>query len=215
MRLTYVAKLCVLFALAAALALPALAFAHERRDVGQYRLTVGFIAEPPFEGQKNGVDLRVVLVRKVGDAEETEPVEGLEKTLQVEITHVPNGASQVFALRTIFRDPGHYTNDLVFTAPGQYRFRFFGDMKGTPVNETFESGPGRFNDMQSAAELQFPERFPEMREVAAAVKGALNVANQAQDSASSAQSVALVGVILGAVGLVSGLGSAVLVARKK
>jgi hypothetical protein len=29
--------------------------AHERRDVGPYQVVVGFLAEPAFEGLKNGV----------------------------------------------------------------------------------------------------------------------------------------------------------------
>ena len=77
--------------------------------------------EPAYEGQKNGVSLRVTKRDSI-----TEPVEGLEDTLQVEVTHLPSDTSREMPLRTIFGDPGHYTADLIPTAPGHYRFRFFG-----------------------------------------------------------------------------------------
>ncbi len=50
--------------------MPAFVSAHGGREVGEYELTVGFFVEPAYEGEKNGVDLRVV----TGDEE---PVEGV------------------------------------------------------------------------------------------------------------------------------------------
>lgn len=224
MRFSLALKLGPILAVVAALVLTVgTAVAHEGRDLGEFRTAVGFIVEPPLEGQKNGVDLRVMHVHKEGDKEELEPVEGLEKTLQVEITHVPSGASRVFNLRTIFRDPGHYTADLLLTAPGHYRFRFFGTIEGLEVNETFNSrsGGGGFNDVESSADIQFPERLPEVREVFAAVKGAQNAAEQAQDAAltsgdtaSLARTLAVVGIVLGALGIASGVGSAIVASRR-
>ena len=127
--------------------------AHERREVGAYQLVVGFLTEPAFEGLKNGVDLRVL------DRETQQPVEGLERTLQVELTYVPSGAAKVLRLRTIYREPGHYTADLIPTVPGHYRFRFFGSLAETAINETFDSraGGGQFDDVDAAADLQFQD----------------------------------------------------------
>lgn len=191
-------------------------FAHDSRNISEYRLTVGFLAEPAFEGQKNGVDFRVAHVHKDGDKEVLEPVEGLQDTVQVEVTHVPSGASRVFKLRTIFRDPGHYTSDLLLTAPGHYRMRFFGTIEGTSVNETFNSrsGGGSFNDVESSANIQFPVRLPEAREFEAATRGALDNAQtardevgDAKDSASSARTLAFVGIGLGVLGIAFGASS--------
>lgn len=186
---------------------PALASAHESRKVGKYQLTVGFIAEPAVEGVKNGVDLRVT------NTENNQPVEGVEKTLKVELIY--KGTSKTMDLRTLFRDPGHYTADLIPTAPGQYAFRFFGAIEGLQVNERFESGPGRFNDVESSGELQFPEKLPEIREIAGVVPATQKAAAEAQDSASSARALAVIAVVLGALGIVSGAGSAVLALRKR
>jgi len=192
--------------------------AHERREVGPYQVVVGFLAEPAFEGLKNGVDLRVL------DRETQQPVEGLERTLQVELTYVPSGAAKVLRLRSLYREPGRYTADLIPTAPGHYRFRFFGSMAETAVNETFDSraGGGQFDDVESSADLQFPERQPAMREMQSAVRGTQQTAQQAQDAAlaaqaglTSIQTFAIVGAVLGALGLVTGVGAVVVASRKR
>jgi len=193
-----------------------IAIAHERREVGPYQCIVGFVTEPVFEGLKNGVDLRVI------HTETQKPVEGLEHTMQVEITHVPSGAARVLRLRTIYRDPGRYTADLIPTAPGQYRFRFFGSLAETAVNETFvsRSGGGQFDDVESSADIQFPERVSTMREIQSAVRGTQQAAQQAQDAAfatqaalTSTRTFALIGVVLGALGLAMGVGA--VISRKR
>jgi hypothetical protein len=194
------------------------ALAHERRAVGPYQCVVGFLAEPAFEGLKNGVDLRVM------HTETQKLVEGLEHTLQVEITYVPSGAAKVLRLRTIYRDPGHYTADLIPTAPGHYRFRFFGSMAETAVNETFDSraGGGQFDDIESSADLQFPERLPALREMQSAVRGIQQTVQQAEDTAfaaraglASAQTCAIIGIVLGALGIATGVGTAIVASRKR
>ncbi len=194
------------------------ATAHERRDVGPYQFVVGFLTEPAFEGLKNGVELRVL------QAETQQPVEGLEHMLQVEITYVPSGVAKVLRLRTIYREPGRYTADLIPTAPGQYRFRFIGSITGTAVNETFDSraGGGQFDDVEASADIQFPERLPTMREMQGAVRGAQQTAQQAQDAAlaaqagiTSAQTFAIIGTVLGALGIATGVGAAVVATRKR
>jgi len=192
--------------------------AHERREVGPYQVVVGFLAEPAFEGLKNGVDLRVL------DRETQQPVEGLERTLQVELTYVPSGAAKLLRLRSLYREPGRYTADLIPTAPGHYRFRFFGSMAETAVNETFDSraGGGQFDDVESSADIQFPERLPAMREMQSAMRGTQQTAQQAQDTAlaaqaglTSTQTFAIVGAVLGVLGLATGVGAAVVASRKR
>lgn len=187
--------------------LPALASAHESRQLGKYQLVVGFMVEPAVEGVKNGVDLRVT------NTENNQPVEGVEKTLKVELIY--KGTSRVMDLRTLFRDPGHYTADLIPTAPGQYAFRFFGAIEGLQVNERFESGPGRFGDVGSSAELQFPEVLPELREMAGVVPATQKAAQAAQDSASSARTLAIAAMVMGALGIVSGVGATAIALRKR
>jgi hypothetical protein len=214
-RLPYVWLVAVLVTIGSLLT--STAAGHERREVGPYRFIVGFLVEPAFEGLKNGVDLRVL------EAATEAPLEGLQDTIQVEVTHVPNAVSRMLQLRTIYREPGHYTADLLPTAPGHYRFRFIGNIKDLAVQETFDSksGGGQFDDIVSAVDLQFPARLPEIREIASAVRGAQQSAQQAQDvalkgqeSGTSTRSLALAGVALGALGAVTGI-SALVAYRKR
>ncbi len=219
MHFLFIRKLWPVLAIIAATLLTTTAVsAHDRRDVAKYQFVVGFIAEPAFEGQKNGVDLRVT------NTETNKPLEGIENTLQVEITHMTSGTSKVFKIRPLFRDPGHYTTDLLLTAPGYYRFRFFGTLEGMQVSETFasRSGGGGFNDVESSSNIQFPDKVPEVREVTAAVRGSQNTAQQAQDAAlraddkaSSANTLSGVSIALGAIGIALAAGSMVVALRKR
>ena len=157
------------------------------------------------------------------------PVEGLEQTLQVEVTHVPTKASRVMDLRAVFEKPGDYAADLIPTAQGVYEIRVFGTIEGNEVDETFisQGGGGGFSDVLPASDLHFPEPLIGARELEGAVRGALDTAQQAQDAALSAQEaaaangnsatgiLAVLGIVLGTVGLVSGAGSLILVIRKR
>ena len=140
----------------------------------------------------------------------TVPVEGLENTLQVEVVHPGTGASRTMGLYAVFGMPGHYRADLIPTEPGVYVFRVFGTVEGVPVDESFQSAGagGQFNDVWTASELHFPNPQPSVRELESAVRGALTTAQQAQDAAlaagdddSSAEYLAIMALVLGALGL--------------
>ena len=157
------------------------------------------------------------------------PVEGLEQSLQVEITHVPTRVSRVLDLQPVFSKPGDYTADLIPTAQGVYEIRVFGAIEDSEVDETFVSrgGGGEFSDVLAATDLHFPKPLTGNREMEGAVRGALDTAQQAQDTALAAQqtaeasknsatgTLAILGIVLGAVGLVSGAGGLILAIRKR
>src|SRR5688572_7064793 len=117
------------------------ALAHETRNIGPYRVVVGWLGEPAFVGSHNAVDFHVT------DTRTTPPrnVEGLEKTLTVEVFQ--GGSTTPFrpAFRTRFGMPGAYAADVIPTREGNYRFVVRGNIEMFDVNETFESGPGRFD----------------------------------------------------------------------
>ena len=225
------------------------ASAHEHRTVHEYTFVVGFIQEPAFEGLLNAVSVRITKNQEAGGhgtqaqgqsedkkAEDQSggmsmgmsghghggmPVEGLESTLVVEVTHVPSGITRQMPLAIVRDDPGHYVAYFIPTATGQYMFRFLGSIEGNQINETFESGPGRFADIEPATPIQFPEGAASGRELESAVRGALESAQQAQDtalaldaaagsaqsSASTATTLAILGMALGAIGIaVGGIG---------
>jgi hypothetical protein len=212
---------CVAVVAAALVIFTNIAYAHERRMVGEYEFVVGFLVEPAIEGEKNGVDLRVRIPAEAEGGDPT-PVEGVEETLQVEITHVPSGVSKQADLRGIFGDPGHYTTDLILTAPGQYQFHFTGSVGDLEVDETFVSSEDTFSDVHPSTEFQFPESVPAARELESAIRGAQETAQQsadavaaAQDAAASAQSTATIALVVGAIGLLAGVGGVVLAFRKR
>lgn len=132
------------------------ALAHERRAVGPYQFVVGFTEEPAFLGGTNGVSLRVTDTRATPPA----PVEGLQETLDVEVTHGGLSRSLALEFETVFGQPGAYAAHFVPTAPGAYIFRIHGTIGDLAVDERFESGPGRFDEVQPVGALQYPEQVP-------------------------------------------------------
>ena len=159
-----------------------------------------------------------------GDA----PVASLEETLQVEVIHVASEASRVLDLYADPNEPGRYTAALIPTTPGVYQFRVFGEVEGTPVDQTFLSkgAGGGFDDIRPSDSLQFPEQLSGPRELESAVRGALNTAQQAQDAAlaasaeddndgSDASILTIVAIVLGALGLASGVGGSVFALKRR
>lgn len=169
-------------------------FAHERREVGKYTFVVGFLNEPVFADMLNGIDLTIT------NTETKQPVEGVEKTLQAEVTAA--GKTMPVRLRARFNQPGKYVGDFIPTQPGQYRFHFFGTVEGQAVDERFESGPGRFDDVESSSALQFPEKAPSAVELGRQVSAADATINQAR-------LFGLGGMVLGALGVAVGIAALV------
>jgi hypothetical protein len=174
------------------------ALAHERRAVGKYTLLVGFNDEPALQGQPNGIQVTVTV-----PSEANRPVEGLADTLKASVAS-GGGQPKEFPLRAQFGAPGRYVADFIPTRPGTYIFNFSGSIEGNPVNERFESGPGRFNDVEAVDQLQFPEAVPPANDVARAARAADDRAAAAEEAAASARSLAIAGVAVGVVGIVVG-----------
>ena len=128
-------------------------------------------------------------------------------TLQVEVTHVSSSVSQIMDLKEAWNSPGQYKAEFIPTSPGSYNFRFFGDIEGTEINESFESSNTTFDEVTPANEIQFPVKLAAPRETENAARRALDAVTEASDAASSASTATLLGIIaliLGVVGLVLG-----------
>ncbi len=197
-------------ALAALVALGALAgwrsaaWAHERRQVGPYILVVGFLHEPAYVEEMNGAVITVF--RNDG-----RPVEGLEKTLKVEVS--AGGASRTFDLTPDRNNPGTYVAEFIPTRTGTYVFRFFGTIESLAVDERFESGPGRFDEVVSKATLQFPSPVPSNGELAAQLQAraptqnatpAISASDEARQARREAERARARATVLGIAGLVVG-----------
>jgi hypothetical protein len=165
------------------------ALAHERRTVGKYDFVVGFLGEPAYVNQPNSIDLRV------SNTETKKPVEGLEKTLKAEVMF--GGSVMPLTLTARFGAPGAYNGNLIPTKAGTYIFHITGDIEGQKIDEKFESGPGRFSNIEDTAPLQFPVKVSAPLEIAANVKSA-------QDAAASAQTFGFIGIGVGVLGVIVG-----------
>ena len=185
------------------------ASAHEEKTVGKYHFVVGFGDEPAYAGEKNSVQLILA------DAND-KPVTDLTDTLKVEVT---TGTAEPLQLAMEpnfevgeFGTPGDYRAFFIPTAPGSYSFHFTGTIKGQKIDQTFTSGPQTFSDIDDPAQVQYPVKQPTGGQLAtradretARINAALTAErDQANDDAASARTLAIIGLIVGALGLVAG-----------
>lgn len=201
--------------LSALAVLPERTGAHEDREIlgDRYRLTVGFVTEPPYVGQPNGVDLRVVeLVPSAstpppGTTEDDNvvavPVRDLQSMLKVEVQ--TQDAAAPLELQPGSR-AGSYRAAFLPTVPGNYTFQITGEIAGQPVEETFGSSPETFPAVAPVTDLQFPITVP--------VGDNLNARfAETDDDIARTRTLALVAVAAGAVGLLGG-GLAIALSRR-
>lgn len=158
--------------------------AHETREVGDYTVTVGFIGEPVFTGQKSGLEFRVMR----GE----EPVEGLADTLEAEVIY--EGERRQLPISPRFGEAGWYQSVFFPTAAGPYTFHIFGEIEGTPFDESFSSGPDTFGEVEEATGGQFPVLLP----------AAGDTARDAEAGAAAA-TTATIALVVGGAGLLVGL----------
>jgi hypothetical protein len=106
--------------------------------------------------------------------------------------HVVSGKSVTKPVRAISAttDPGHYTADVLPSQAGQYRFRIFGTVENTQVNETFTSGD-KFGNVGPIAELSFPDSDTSTRSIEGSVKDLERVAADATAAANTARTMAM------------------------
>lgn len=165
--------------------LPNSALAHERRAVGPYTFVVGWLVEPSFVDQVNGLDLTVT------ESASAKAMEGLEKTLQAEIVSGGNAATLALPIAARFGQPGKYQAQVIPTRTGDYAFHIFGAVGATKVDERFESGPGRFGSVETTSAIQFPAK--------------LVSANDLSAKLDEVRTIGIAGVALGAIALLVGV----------
>jgi len=189
------------------LTMSAPALAHEERTVGAYHFVVGWGDEPAYAGLKNSVQL--LLSTKAG-----KPVTNLGDSLKVEVIF---GQQQMelpfepaFDPQEGFGTLGDYRAWLIPTAPGTYTFHLFGAIGKQKVDERLTSGPTTFDDISDPAEVEFPTKVPTGTELAGRLdreiprlNGTIAAArSDARDEASTAKTLAIVGIVVGALGLI-------------
>lgn len=159
-----ISRLIALFAVLAALVVPGIASAHEHREIGEYEFVVGFANEPAYENEQNGIWV------SVKNHETGAPIEGLEDTLKAQV--IFGAQTRDMQLTPAWDEKGVYTSQFYPTAAGDYTFRFFGEIDGTPVDEKFTSSPEGFHAVSSVGELQFPAQVSTNAQLQAQIRTA-------------------------------------------
>jgi hypothetical protein len=191
-RLLAILSVVMLLALGA---VPSAALAHERRTLGagRYDVVVGWEVEPAYVGERNAASIRI---SKAG-TNPAEPVAGVEKTLTVDIRQ--GAQSKKFVLRAVFGQPGYYVADIIPTRDGDYVWTFNGAIGDDQIAEKFDTADGKFNAVERSTRLEFPIAAPDPAQVTTDIQSA-------RTAAESAQTLALLGVATGVLGLLAAAG---------
>ena len=197
------------------------AFAHEARDVGQFKVEVGWATEPAFTGDPNAIQLFL------HDAND-QPITDLGDTLKVEASF-GDKKSGPLDIKPAFTDSegtkGDYRSDLVPTRPGKYTFHFTGTIHGQPFDESFTSSDTGFDEAKDDTAVAFPAKDPTRGELAQKIDRidprlvkAQQVAaagkKDAHDAKSSATTATVIAIVAIVVALVLG-GVALMGARRR
>jgi hypothetical protein len=216
--------------------------AHVLKDFGQYSVALGWSVEPTYVGQVNSI--QVVVKDKAGKPV-TDLAEGdLKVVVSVGgQDSSPLSLTNKFDEDTGLGIPGDYEASLTPTAPGDYTFHLTGSIHGQAVDETATSSDSTFNSAVEATDIEFPNKLPSLTEIttsldrinarlsaspapgasaapaptadaglADAVSAAQATATQARDAASSAL---IVGILVGALGVILGGAALILVRRPR
>jgi hypothetical protein len=216
--------------------------AHVLKEFGTYSVALGWSVEPTYVGQINAV--QVVVKDKQGKAVTDLADGDLKVVVGVggqQSAALP--LINKFDPDTGLGIAGDYEAPLMPTAPGDYTFHLTGTIHGQAVDETATSSDSTFNSAVEATDVQFPNKLPSLSEIATsldrinarlsasaapvasgaapapsadtgladAVTAAQTTATQARDAASSAL---VVGLLVGALGVILGGAALLLVLRR-
>jgi hypothetical protein len=192
-------------AVAALLVLAAPAGAHVERDAGPFRLTLGWVDEPPLSGEANAVE---VGVSEAGGGAVAVPA----GALSVEVS----SAGAATTLPLVPADEGGGLRAVIVpTRPGTYALHVTGTLRGKPVDAQATCGDSTFDCVSDAAEVEFPAKDPSPGEVAGRLERELPRAQAAADDADSAKTIAVVALVAAAFSLAVALALGVSLRRSR
>lgn len=200
------------------------ASAHERRQVGDLWMVVGWKAEPALLDEPNALDLRVYRLKEGTDpaaqtAADRIPVLGLDKTLKATVTY-GDKQKRDLTLAPRFNDPGAYDGLVFPNAVGDYTFEISGTVEGVTVSQKFTSADGKFGKIEDTKALLYPNSAVTTGELLAKIEdlekqitdlegdhsAPAASAETEEDDDSSSNTLPIIALVLGLAGL--GVGGA-------
>jgi hypothetical protein len=215
-RRTVVVAMVVATLLVPLLAVPA--SAHGEKKVASYTFVVGFGTEPAYAGAPNSVQLMV--------SSNGKPVTDIKGGLKVAVT-TGDAEAKTMALEPYFgRDwgeQGDYRAFFIPTAPGAYTFHFTGAIKGRKIDQRFTSGKDGFDEVGDPAQAQYPAVEPTGSQLTgrldretARLNAALAADRElAADDLAGARRLAMIGLVVGALGLLAAVALGALALRRR
>ena len=173
-------------------------------------LTVSEGAEITFHNTaEQSVTIRNNPVLEAHNSEKVSPENmDIHTMLEVEITHIPTGENVILRMQpSVNGVANEFIAPFIPTALGAYQFRFFGEVEGEPVDETFKGGPSTFDEVISPRTIQFPFEVASTRELGNATAGAREIAEDARSEAQSLSTITWASFAIGIVGLIAGISS--------
>ena len=182
--------------------------AHIVKQVGPYTVALGWVHEPTYVGQLNGV--QVVIKDAKGN-----PVSDLSADELKVVVSTAGQQSDPMSLAPTFDEdtglgiPGDYEAPMIPTAPGDYTFHVTGTIHSTKIDETATSSDTTFDSVVDPSAVQFPSKLPAVGDLATRLERvdarAQSQISAANDAKSSAQGALVVGVAVGGAGVLIGL----------
>jgi hypothetical protein len=189
------------------------ASAHEDKAIGRYRLSVGFADEPVYAGQKNSV--QVLVTDAAG-----RPVTDLGDSLKVMV--MMGKQTMDMSLEPFFEaggagTPGDYRAFFIPSTTGKYTLHVYGSIRGQKVSQPFT-----FAEIRDPAQAAFPklnqpttgqmaQRLDrESARLGASVRSAIAASGAADQRSRDAADQIKVLTVMGALGFILGLMSAIL-----
>jgi hypothetical protein len=197
------------------LAVPALA--HGEHKVDRYSFVVGFGTEPGYAGVTNSVQVII--------SNNDKPVTDA-KGLKVAVS-TGDAEPKEMPLEPFFGqgwgDQGDYRAFFIPTTPGAYTFKVTGTLGGKKIDESYTSGKDDFAEIADPAEVQYPVQDPSGSQLTTRLdreSARLNATLAAQqavadDQVADARRLAIIGLVVGALGLLAAVAVGVLALRRR
>jgi hypothetical protein len=165
--------------------------AHERKTAGAVDLVIGWGDEPAFTGARNSVVVTL--------SDRSGPLK-TPATLAVEITF---GAERLtLPLEPVANRPHEYQAWLVPTRAGTYAFHVTGKVGTQQIDVTSTCSDRTFHCVVDATDIQFPAKDPTVAQLSDRLERGLPRADRANETAASANRLAMAALALSIAGIV-------------